>query len=91
MSTGAYEDAPRERTSPAEVVAGYMSAAAIFLAAMALAVRPVLLSIAAIVLGLVATAIGGRWGRLHAIAVGAGTVAFVAGMTIAVLTGRPLF
>jgi hypothetical protein len=91
LSTGAFENAPRERSSPAEFIAGYMSAAAIFLAAMALAVRPALLSIAAIVLGLVATAIGGRWGRLHAVAVGAGTVSFVAGMTIAVVTGRPLF
>ena len=87
MTTAGYED----RTSPAEVVAGYMSAAAIFLSVIALVIRPVPLSIAAIVLGLVASAIGGRWGRLHAIAVGCGTCAFVLGMTIAVVTDRPLF
>ena len=34
---------------------------------------------------------GQRWGRLHAIAVGAATVAFIVGMTIAVVTGRPLY
>lgn len=80
-----------ERARPAEVVAGYMSAAAIFLAAMALAVRPLPIALAALTLSLVGTAIGGRWGSLHAIAVGAATVAFVLGMTIAVLTGRPLY
>jgi hypothetical protein len=80
-----------ERARPAEVVAGYMSAAAIFLAAMALAVRPLPVALAALMLSLVGTAIGGRWGRLHAIAVAAATAAFVLGMTIAVLTGRPLY
>ena len=73
-----------DRRGPAETLAGYMSAAAIFLAAMALAYRPLVLS-------LTATAIGGRWGRLHSIAVAAATVGFILGMTIAVVTGRPLF
>ena len=89
MSAADYEQG--DRANPAEIIAGYMSAAAIFISVIALAVRPVPLSIAAILLGLVASAIGGRWGRLHAIAVGCGTCAFVLGMTIAVLTGRPLF
>jgi hypothetical protein len=82
---------PFERARPAEVVAGYMSAAAIFVSAMALAVRPLPLSVAALVLSLVATAIGGRWGRLHALAVAVSTAAFVVGMTIAVITSRPLY
>lgn len=80
-----------ERRGAAETLAGYMSAAAIFLAAMALVSRPVVLAVAALVLSLTATAIGGRWGRLHAIAVGAATVCFILGMTIAVVTNRPLF
>jgi hypothetical protein len=80
-----------DRRSPAETLAGYMSVAAIFLAAMALVSRPVVLAVAALVLSLTATAIGGRWGRLHAIAVGAATVGFILGMTIAVVTNRPLF
>jgi hypothetical protein len=80
-----------ERASPAEVIAGYMSAAAIFLAAMAVVVRPLPIALAALALSLVATAIGGRWGRLHALAVGAATVGFVLGMTVAVITGRPLY
>ena len=68
-----------DRRGPAETLAGYMTATAIFLGA------------AALVLSLTATAIGGRWGRLHAIAVGAATVGFILGMTIAVVTSRPLF
>ena len=80
-----------DRRGPAETLAGYMSAAAIFLAVMALAYRPLVLALCALVLSLTATAIGGRWGKLHAIAVGAATVGFILGMSIAVVTGRPLF
>ena len=82
---------PVERDRPAEVVAGYMAAAAIFVSAIALVVRPLPLSVAAIVLSLVATGIGGRFERLESIAVAAATLAFVLGMTIAVVTGRPLY
>ena len=80
-----------ERRGPAETLAGYMSAVAIFLAVAALAYRPLVLALAALVLSLTATAIGGRWGRLHAIAVGAATVGFILGMSIAVVTSTPLF
>jgi hypothetical protein len=80
-----------ERDRPAEILAGYMSAAAIFVAAIALAVRPLPLSVAALLLALIATAIGGRFARLHTFAVAAATVAFVVGMTIAVITERPLY
>lgn len=80
-----------ERPGHGETIAGYMSAAAIFIAAMAVVVRPLPLAVSALLLSLVATGIGGRWGRLHAVAVGAATVAFIVGMTIAVVTGRPLY
>ena len=80
-----------ERQGHGETIAGYMSAAAVFLGAIALVVRPLPLSLAAIALSLVATTIGGRWGRLHALAVGFATASFVIGMTIAVVTGRPLY
>ena len=80
-----------ERARPAEALAGYMSAIAIFLAAGAIVFRPVPLALAALLLALVATAIGGRWGNLHAFAVGAATIGFVAGMTVAAVTGHPLF
>lgn len=80
-----------DRHGPAETLAGYLSATAIFLGAAAIAYRPLVLALAAIVLSLTATAIGGRWGRLHAIGVGAATVGFILGMTIAVVTSRPLY
>jgi hypothetical protein len=80
-----------ERPGQGETIAGYMATAAIFLAAMAIVIRPLPLSVAALLLSLVAAGIGGRWGRLHAFAVGAATVAFIVGMTIAVVTGRPLY
>jgi hypothetical protein len=80
-----------DRAGAGEVIAGYMSAAAIFVAAIGVVVRPLPLTVAALSLALVATSIGGRWGRLHAVAVGAATVGFILGMTIAVVTGRPLY
>ena len=43
------------------------------------------------VLALVAAAIGGRNARLAAFAVGAGAVCFALGMTLAILTGHPLY
>jgi tetrahydromethanopterin S-methyltransferase subunit E len=79
------------RSGPAEVLAGYMAAAAIFLAALAVVYKPLPLSLAALLLSLTATAIGGRWGNLHAFAVGAATVGFVAGMTVAVITSHALY
>jgi hypothetical protein len=82
---------PYERAQPAEALAGYMAAAAIFLAAAAIVYKPLPLSLAALILALVATAIGGRWGNLHAFAVGAATIGFVAGMTVAVITSHPLY
>jgi hypothetical protein len=82
---------PVERDSAGEILAGYMAATAIFVGALALAVRPLPLSLASLVLALAATAIGGRSARLQALAVGAATTSFVFGMTIAVITGRPLY
>jgi hypothetical protein len=68
-----------------------MSAAAIFASALALVVKPVLLATSAILLSVIAAGIGGRHARLAAFALGISTVAFVAGMTIAVLTDHALF
>jgi hypothetical protein len=83
---------PVERDSAGETLAGYMAATAIFVGAIALAVRPLPLSLASLVLALGATAIGGsRFARLQAFAFAAATTSFVLGMTIAVLTGRALY
>jgi hypothetical protein len=45
----------------------------------------------ALLLALLAAAIGGRHSRLAAFAVGIGSICFVVGMTIAVMTDNPIF
>jgi hypothetical protein len=44
-----------------------------------------------IVLALIASAMGGRHARLAAIATGVGAAAFFFGMTVAIVTGHPLW
>jgi hypothetical protein len=81
--------APIRRDRPADAVAGFLAAAAIFISLMGLAYRPVRLVPVAILLGLVATGIGGRNERLAQLAVVVGAACFAVGMSIAVLTGHP--
>jgi hypothetical protein len=84
--------APIQRDNTADTFAGFLAATAIFVGAIALAVRPLPLSLASIVLSLVATAMSGpRSARISAVAVGVASSSFVLGMTIAVLTDRPLY
>jgi hypothetical protein len=80
-----------ERQRPAEVVAGFLSAAAVFVSLMGLAYRPVRLIPVAIVLALISAGIGGRNGRLAAFAAGTGAVCFALGLTLAILTGHPIY
>jgi hypothetical protein len=82
---------PLDRERPAETVAGFLAAAAIFVGLLALVYRPARLAPGAIVVALVANAIGGRHARLAAFALAVAAVCFVAGMTIAVATDTPLF
>jgi hypothetical protein len=79
------------RERPAEAVAGLLAAAAIFVSLMGVAYRPVRLVPVAILLALIAAGIGGRNARLAAFAVGISALAFSVGMTLAVLTGHPLY
>ena len=83
--------APYERTSPAETVAGFLAAAAIFVSLTGIAYRPLRLIPLAIVLALVATGIGGRVTRLATWAVGIGAASFAVGMAVAVITSHPLW
>ena len=80
-----------EREGPADAVAGFLAAAAIFVSLMGLAYRPVRLVPVAILLALVAAGIGGRNARLAQLAVVVGAASFAVGMTLAVLTGHPLY
>ena len=83
--------APYERTSPAETVAGFLAAAAIFVGLTGIAYRPLRLIPAALLLALIATGIGGRASRLAVWAVAIGAVSFAAGMAAAVITSNPLW
>jgi hypothetical protein len=74
-----------------ETLAGLMSAAAIFLAVMGLAFRPMRMTIFAALLALVATAIGGRHRRLAAVALWTAGVCWVVGLGLAIVTGHPLY
>jgi hypothetical protein len=81
----------RERERPADAVAGFLAAAAIFVSLTGIAYRPVRLVPVAILLALVAAGIGGRNARLSAAAVAIGAASFAVGMAIAVVTGNPLY
>ena len=77
-----------ERERPAEAVAGFLAAAAIFVSLMGIAYRPVRLVPVAILLALVSAGIGGRSARLATFAVATGAASFAIGMAVAVLTGH---
>jgi hypothetical protein len=80
-----------ERTRPAETVAGFLAAAAIFVSVTGIAYRPLRLIPLAVVLALIAAGIGGRATRLATWAVAIGAVSFAAGMAAAVITSKPLW
>jgi hypothetical protein len=83
--------APYERARPAETVAGFLAAAAIFVSLTGIAYRPLRLIPFAILLALVAVAIGGRHQRLATFAVYVGAASFAVGMAAAVITSNPLW
>ena len=80
-----------EQSSIAQAVAGLIAAVAIFVSLIGVAYRPLRLIPFAILLALLATAIGGRHLRLATTAVAVGTVCFVAGLAVAVITSNPLW
>ena len=80
----------RER-SAAEAVAGLLAALAITVSFVAWAYRPARLAPAALVVALIAVGIGGRHQRLASFAVAAAAIGWFVGMTIAIITERPIF
>jgi hypothetical protein len=83
--------APYERSPATETVAGFLSAAAIFVSLLGVAYRPLRLIPLAILLALIAVAIGGRHERLAASAVYIGAACFTVGLAAAVITSNPLW
>lgn len=79
------------RTRPAEVVAGYLASLAIFASVAALVWHPLRLSPVAMLLAVVASGMAERNRRLAFAAVMIAATCFFLGLTIAVLTERPLW
>lgn len=89
MSSAPFED---DRASAAEVAAGYLAAISFAASAIALVYYPVRLAPFAILVALVAVALAGkRNSKLAAAAVAVGTLAWLIGMTIAVIMSRPIY
>lgn len=87
MSTTPIDD----RLRPAEIAAGLLAAISLTASAVAIIHEPVKLAPFAILVGLISAGLAGRNSRLPAAAVVVGTVAWLVGMTIAVLMSRPLY
>ena len=82
---------PYRQSRPAETVAGFLAAAAIFVSLVGVAYRPLRLIPFAIVLALIAVGIGGRAERLATYAVAIGAACFTIGLAVAVITSHPLW
>jgi len=90
------ETAPR---NPAvDVLTGFLAAAAIFLGGFALFLgifvtdyRPVRMTVPAMALALAAVALGGRYARLAAVAVGFSALGFCGGLIVHIFLDKPIF
>jgi hypothetical protein len=80
------------REGPAETIAGFLSALAIFGGVIAIAQRPVTIGLFSLLVALVAAGMaGGRNRRLAAAAVAIAGTSWFAGMVVSVITNRPLW
>ena len=81
-----------DRERPAEIVAGFLATASIFMSCIGLAYRPLRLIPLALLLAFLAAAMAsGRSVRLAGVAAGLGALCFAVGLAIAVVTESPLF
>src|SRR2546423_11682098 len=83
--------APYQRARPAETVAGFLAAAAIFVSLTGIMYRPLRLIPLAIVLALVAVGIGGRGTPPATRAVGVAAASFAPRLPAPVVTSNPLW
>jgi hypothetical protein len=82
---------PQSRERPAEAIAGLLASLSIFASLIGVAHRPDRLIPSALLLALLAAALGGKYLRLAALAIGVGGACFVIGMAAAVITDHPLY
>jgi hypothetical protein len=81
---------PADRRNAVDGIAGLLAAASLALSLLALARTPALLASIAAIIGLAASRMSPRVEKLAFAAVGASVLAFVVGMTIAVITEHSL-
>lgn len=89
MSAHGHETGRHEPVS--HVLAGFLSAGAMFAAAIALVWHPGRIGPGAMLVALLAAAMGGIQHRLAGVAVAVTTLCFFFGMVIAVVLERPIF
>lgn len=82
---------PRDSIRPADAVAGFLAACALFIGALELFYRPFRLAPMALILALVATAMSRQQQRLVALAVAVIGICFVVGAALQVITNHPLY
>lgn len=95
----AFQETPAERSSARDTIAGLLAVASVVLSGIAMGLglllqldaRPARLAPAAVVLALVAARMSARFQSLALKAALFGAVAWVVGMTVAVVTEGPLF
>jgi uncharacterized membrane protein (DUF2068 family) len=75
----------------ADPLSGLFAAIALFFSLLALAYHPLTVSVTAFLLGLLSVLMSARHERLAGIALGVAGLSFVAGMTIAIVTDKPLW
>ena len=79
------------RSSPSEVVAGYIAALAIFASVISIVWHPLRLVILSMLFALIAAAMGPRNTRIAAAAVTFSALGFFFGMIVAVVFSKPLW
>ena len=82
---------PIEEYRAADTVAGLLASMSIFASLAGIFWHPLRLIVASIVIALIATGMSRRYQRLGGIAVAVGGLSWILGMTVAVLTGHPLW
>ena len=90
MSEAQTHDAQPARTW-ADPLSGIFAAVALFFSLVALAYHPFTVSVAAFLLGLLSVLMSARHERLAAFALGVAGLSFVTGMTIAIITDKPIW
>jgi Co/Zn/Cd efflux system component len=84
-------DTTSDGWTAADILAGFLATASIFVSALGLVERPARMLPVAVVLALVSARMTSRNTRLPGIAVAAAVVCWTLGMTIAIATQNPLY